>query len=353
MDKKTSILAVLPGMWARGGEICTLNLLRGLHEQGYENIFFHAALRQKLPADMELCLLPRLKEVCREVTWGIHGDTPWLSDILSRRLADINPDILLYSWDKSIPKYNYGNWTKSVLVVHGTAQNDFDGYNPQKTDAVVCVSQFAARMAQIPEHKLHVIPNGVPKAVGKNRCKEWGIPADAWVWCFVGGLTRLKRPEMLISALSRRNSWKDEYCLFAGSIDGGMRLDEYATALGVQDRCKFLGHIERPGDVYESSNCLVITSERESMPLTMLEAMSVGLPIVANNVGGISEVLWPTFAVVTDVTDEKEFDRALTTIRLMSGDEAVASDAKHLWQERYSHTVMTNAYIQLFNRLLG
>ena len=350
MNKQTKILAVLPGMWARGGEICTLNLLTGLREQGYENLYFHAALRHNLPVDMELHLLPRLQKVC-EVTWGIHGDTPGLSGILASRITDIQPDILLYAWDGSIPKYA----PKSVLVIHGIAPNDFDGYNPEHTDAVVCVSRFAARMAtEVPESRLHVIPNGVPIAEGKNRRKEWNIPADAWVWCFVGGLNKLKRPNLLISALSRRvHAWKDEYAVFAGVADGGMRLDEYATALGVRERCKFLGHVDTTGDVYRSSNCLVITSERESMPLTMLEAMSVGVPTVANNVGGISEVLNPHIGITTDVTNEEEFDRALTNIRLTSIDEIRSCVTTNLWRERYSHTIMTSAYLRLFEHLLA
>jgi len=88
------------------------------------------------------------------------------------------------------------------------------------------------------------------------------------------------------------------------------------------------------------------------MPLTILEAMSVGVPTVANNVGGISEVLNPHIGITTDVTNEEAFDRALTNIRLMSIDEIRSCVITNLWKERYSHTFMTATYIQLFNSLL-
>ena len=353
MDKSIRILAVLPGMWARGGEISTLNLLTGLRYMRYNKLYFHAALKQALPAEMELYMLPRFQKVCRDVTWGIHGPTTDLSASLSSRITDIQPDILVYAWDKSIPQYAPS--AKSVLVVHGIAPNDFDGYDDAHTDAVVCVSRCAAEMAKkhgIPEGKIHAIPNGVPKVAGTNKRKEWNIPEQAWVWCFVGGLTRLKRPNLLIAALARRKEqWPDEYIIFAGLIDGFMKLDEYATALGVRNQCKFLGHVDAIGDVYHSSDCLVVTSERESMPLTMLEAMSAGVPTVANNVGGIPEVVEPSSGLVVDVTKESEFDEALTQIRRMDM-VAMSQNATICWFQHYSHTIMAESYLQLFEQLL-
>lgn len=342
-------------MWARGAEICTLNLLTGLRNMGYEDLYFHAALRQAIPADMELHLKPRFEEVA-EVSYGIHGVKPShldLNQYLQQAIRNANPDILLYAFDQSIPKYAPID-CKTVLVVHGIAKNDFDGYHPD-TDAVVCVSQYAASIASgygIPEEKIRCIPNGVPAIVGENRRNEWGIPQDAWVWCFVGGLTRLKRPQLLVSALSRRER-NDEYVIFAGTQDGGMLLEGYAQALGVGDRCVFLGHTDEVGDVYRSSDCLVITSERESMPLTMLEAMSAGLFIVANDVGGIPEVLGKSsFGKLCDVTIETEFDKALTSVRTPYY-QAMRMVSLIVWNDSFSLDIMTARYDNLFTELLG
>jgi len=320
----------------------------------YNKLYFHAALKQSLPAAMELHMLPRFQKVCRDVTWGIHGDGNDLSTSLSSRINDIQPDILLYAWDKSIPQYAPN--AKAVLVVHGIAPNDFDGYDDQHTDAVICVSRRAAAMGKkhgIPDGKIYAIPNGVPKADGSNRRSDWNIPEKAWVWCFVGGLTRLKRPNLLIAALARRKEqWPDEYIIFAGLIDGWMQLDEYATALGVRNRCKFLGHIDEIGDVYHSSDCLVITSERESMPLTMLEAMSAGVPTVANKVGGIDEVIDSKVGLLVDVTKESDFDEALTGIRQLGHAVPLSQNATVYWFRHYSHTIMAESYLWLFEQLL-
>jgi glycosyltransferase involved in cell wall biosynthesis len=343
------IIAVLPGMWARGAEICTLNLLTGLKQEGYENLHFHAALRQAIPADMELHLEERFKAVA-EVSYGIHGDRNGVNENLVVALHDAQPDVLLYAFDKSIP--GYYTRAKSVLVVHGIAENDFAGYHPKYTDAVVCVSRFAFDIALghgIPKKKLHVIPNGVPQVEGVDRRADWGIPDDAWVWCFVGGLTRLKRPEILIAALARRNN--DECAIFAGHPDESMMLKGYAEALGVLDRCVFLGHTDDIGDVYRSSDALVITSERESMPLIILEAMSVGLGTVANSVGGIPEVLVGKNGILCEVWREKDFDRALDEMR-GSAKKIVSLACLVIWNDFFSLDIMTRRYDNLFRQLL-
>jgi glycosyltransferase involved in cell wall biosynthesis len=348
------LMAVLPGMWARGAEICTLNLLAGLKAIGYKHLFFHAALGQALPAEMELHLQPRFQEVA-EVSYGIHGDRDGTNLELIQAVKNAQPDLLLYAFDKSIPSYCPA--AKSILVVHGMAENDFAGYSPAYTDAVVCVSQYAADMAPlfgIPKDKIHTIANGVPKAAGVSRREEWGIPDDAWVWCFVGGLTRLKRPQLLIAALSRRDR-EDEYAIFAGHPDTGMMLEEYAEALGVRERCIFLGQTDAVGDVYHSSDCLVVTSQRESMPLIILEAMSIGLPVVANKVGGIPEILRKPYGNLCDVEKEKEFDDTLNlcvSLKRSIGYEAARICAQLVWNDYFALDVMASRYDNLFYQLL-
>ena len=346
------LMAVLPGMWARGAETCTLNLLTGLKAMGYEHLYFHAALRGAIPAEMELHLQPRFEEVA-QVSYGIHGDRDGTNLNLIRAVRAAQPDVLLYAFDKSIP--SYAPHAKSVLVVHGIAENDFAGYNPEHTDSVVCVSQYAAEMAPlfgIPEEKIHTIRNGVPQMKRISRREEWSIPNDAWVWCFIGGLTRLKRPQLLIAALSRRAK-EDEYAIFAGHPDTSMMLEGYAEALDVRERCVFLGQTDDVGNVYHSSDCLVITSQRESMPLIIMEAMSMGLPIVANKVGGIPEIfkVWMETESLCDVEKEKEFDRTLDNARrratpLLGVAELMA------WDNHFSVDIMASRYDNLFYKLL-
>ena len=53
----------------------------------------------------------------------------------------------------------------------------------------------------------------------------------------------------------------------------------------------FLGSVSDPGVVLEKSCCFVLSSTREGNPISVLEAMSYGLPIIAPNVGGIPDIV--------------------------------------------------------------
>jgi glycosyltransferase involved in cell wall biosynthesis len=305
---------------------------------------------------MELHLKPRFEEVA-EVSYGIHGNRDGLNANLQNALSagTGGPSILLYAFDKSIP--SYAPRAKSVLVVHGIAENDFAGYNQEHTDAVVCVSQYAADMAPlfgIPKEKIYTIRNGVPRVDGVSRRGDWCIPEDAWVWCFVGGLSKLKRPQLLIAALSRR-SRQNEYAIFAGHTDESMMLEGYAEALGVKERCVFLGQTDDIGNVYRSSDCLVVTSKRESMPLVILEAMSNGLPVVANEVGGIPEILGGRkCGLLCNVENEDEFDRTLNAIAQFNSSQRCSTSRKNMffWKNFFSVDIMTTQYDRLFHKLL-
>jgi len=67
-----------------------------------------------------------------------------------------------------------------------------------------------------------------------------------------------------------------------------------SKALGLsEDRCQFLGRVPYPEmpDLYRAVDAVVLPSFTESCPLVALEAMACGTPIIAADVGGVSEVV--------------------------------------------------------------
>ena len=80
-------------------------------------------------------------------------------------------------------------------------------------------------------------------------------------------------------------------------IIGGGKLkqeyEEYASALNIEDRIEFLGTLGFD-DIcrkLETSDLFVLASYQEGMPRALLEAMSIGLPVISSNCGGIPEVV--------------------------------------------------------------
>jgi glycosyltransferase involved in cell wall biosynthesis len=60
--------------------------------------------------------------------------------------------------------------------------------------------------------------------------------------------------------------------------------------LGIADSVRFLGHLSDRVELYQALDVLLITSDSEGTPMTLLEAMSCGLAVVSSAVGGIPEV---------------------------------------------------------------
>jgi glycosyltransferase involved in cell wall biosynthesis len=85
--------------------------------------------------------------------------------------------------------------------------------------------------------------------------------------------------------------WPELLVLVAG--DGPLRheLEAEVAALGVMQHVRFLGHQTNAVDILRAIDLLVLPSEVESFPLVILEAMAMCRPVVASNVGGVSEAV--------------------------------------------------------------
>ena len=63
------------------------------------------------------------------------------------------------------------------------------------------------------------------------------------------------------------------------------------TKLGLTDRVSFTGHLARPEELLSQLDVFALSSDTEQMPLSLLEAMAMGLPVVATDVGDVRAML--------------------------------------------------------------
>ena len=127
---------------------------------------------------------------------------------------------------------------------------------------------------------------------------------------FVGSLVPRKGPDILLHALTKVSL----PCIFVG--DGPMRatLERLASKLGIADRVVFMGSRERQ-DVhhyYSEADALILPSVSEGVPLVAIEALGVGVPVVASNLAGIASVVHDREnGLLVDPGDEVSLARAL------------------------------------------
>ena len=171
-------------------------------------------------------------------------------------------------------------------------------------DTTICVSK-AVRERLVheygyPEHKTVTICNGVDRHYydsiqfkqGNNGDAHIGTGSQETIIVCVARLSPVKRIDLLLDALSyvakSHSSWK---CAIVGSGPLEEELRARSAALGLSDSVQFTGHVNDVRPYLNMAGVFVLSSEKEGLPLALLEAMAMGLPCIATDVGGNSEVI--------------------------------------------------------------
>jgi glycosyltransferase involved in cell wall biosynthesis len=108
----------------------------------------------------------------------------------------------------------------------------------------------------------------------------------------VGRLVPAKDQHTLLSAVALAAERMPDIRL---SVVGGgpleKQLREHASRLGITESVTFWGEQAEVGAFLRAADAFVLSSTTEGLPISMLEAMACGLPIIGTNVGGIPEVI--------------------------------------------------------------
>lgn len=109
---------------------------------------------------------------------------------------------------------------------------------------------------------------------------------------FVGRLVKAKGIDILLDAIARLKA-EGFFVRTAIVGDGPLRasLREKAIALGIENLVEFLGLRKDVPDLMQQSKIFVLPSRWEGLPLALLEAMGLGIPIIAAAVGGVTNLI--------------------------------------------------------------
>ncbi|HEU0047814.1 MAG TPA: glycosyltransferase family 4 protein [Nitrososphaera sp.] len=163
----------------------------------------------------------------------------------------------------------------------------------QRAVTIILPSQYLARwIAQwgVPEDKIKVVYNAVEAVNGVQPAHLAMPPCVKLKVVTIGRLIPLKQIDVLIEAVSRLD---DVGLVVVGDGPERERLEELALALNVAQRVYFAGMRSKEATLSFLSACdlFVLNSTHEGFPYVVLEAMSLGLPVVATAVGGVPEIV--------------------------------------------------------------
>jgi len=166
---------------------------------------------------------------------------------------------------------------------------------------IIAVSRADQRrmteIEQIDPDRIVFIPNGVgplPPPSGRDVRAELGIDPAAPAIGIVAVLRAQKAHDVLLRATSTLIArFPDLRVLIAGDGPERASLERAADELGVQANVLFLGDRTDIPDVLTALDLAVSCSDFEGSPLSVMEYMDAGLPIVATAVGGVPDLIVP------------------------------------------------------------
>jgi glycosyltransferase involved in cell wall biosynthesis len=122
--------------------------------------------------------------------------------------------------------------------------------------------------------------------------RRFSVPEDRFVVGWVGRMTAVKRLEDVLKGFRELlNTHSDAYLCLVGDGPDRNRMERLAHELGIMRRCLFVGYQDDVGRFYELFDVLVLPSANEGTPVSVIESLAAGRPVVATGVGGVPDVV--------------------------------------------------------------
>lgn len=303
------ILHVFPSFAAGGAQMRMAALANHFGAR-----FSHAIIALDNDTTCRDRLDPRLEVTFRAVT-GMKGSAPGRLRVIAATLRAIRPDLLITS--------NWGaiEWAIANRLLMGTRHiHTEDGFGRDERDRQITrrvltrrltlrssmtivpsrtLLETATQVWHLPARRVRYIPNGIDLARFTPAPKTPGRP--------VIGCVAALRPEKNLGrliracAITRRDHDFDLVILGDGPERG--TLEALAAELGTQ--VTFLGAVADPAPNYRDFAIFALASDTEQMPLSVMEAMASGLPVVTTDVGDIRRMMSPENADYLTPRDDR------------------------------------------------
>jgi len=200
------------------------------------------------------------------------------------------------------------------------------------------------RMIGLPAGSIETIHNGVDRRPVRPPRASAGRTVAV-----VGRLTEQKGVDVLLRALVEIPGVD---AVVVGDGPEREALGRLREALSLGDRVTFVGWLEDPGVVLDTVDALVVPSRYEALPLVVLEAMFAGLPVVASDVGSVSEaVVAGETGLLVPPDDPAALAAALRNVLDPVTGRAMGSKGQELAETSFTADRMVHEYEALYARL--
>lgn len=201
----------------------------------------------------------------------------------------------------------------------------------------------------VPARKIARVYNGA--APLQRVTKEDWPQKTGFTLVYVGRLESVKNHPLLLNAFrAAHTSMPDLRLWMVGDGSEHKTLVNLAAELGIAGHVTFWGQQLDVAPFFSAADAFIMSSKSEGLPVSLLQAFSLGLPAIVTEVGGMAEVVRLAQAGLTvSVTDPAEMAAAI--LRLAGSDaerEQFSMNAEAAFRSRFNLQTMVDTYMDLY-----
>lgn len=309
----------------------------------------------------------------------------YLDNSIEKVLTEFCPDIISSHTFYLTPKIIKENKKRVpiVLTLHGDLLNFGTKGDKQvflemvhslKKIVAVCKHGYEQLLvkAKIEPVKLSLIQYGIdtdvfrPRNIQKAELRQGlRLPANKFLFVTPARMTYYKGIEFLLETISRLSNLRNEMHFLIATPPSRFREDEIEYTRKILGIAKdkgldemfsvgFYDFVSMPF-LYNASDALILPSMTEQLPVSILEAEASGLPVIASNVGGVSEIVIPKrTGFLVDYGETKELAAAIMHIYTNKEEYCKMSDGNPAFVKSfYAKERMLDEYKNLFTELVN
>jgi glycosyltransferase involved in cell wall biosynthesis len=350
------IAHIVDSMEIGGAETLVLQMCRLQREQGHDPCVYAwaslGALGEKM-LNEGFAVRANVGRHLTDATWNfyklfrasrpdvvhLHNPTPTIYAAMAARMAGV-PSIVSTRHSLVAPPH------KAVAEFKYRIAARFCDWIVGICDATVN-NLKAIRSA--PPRKIVRVYNGT---VPLQRAAEEDWPSKSgFTLVYVGRIEPVKNHALLLRAFHRAVSTMPELRLWMVG-DGSERaaMERLAAELGIGGQVTFWGQQLDVTPFFSAADAFIMSSRSEGLPVSLLQAFSLGLPAIVTDVGGMAEVVRLAKAGVTvSATDPAEMAAAILQMaRSEAAQIEFSENAKAEFQSRFKLQTMADAYMGLY-----
>ncbi|TDT43445.1 glycosyltransferase involved in cell wall biosynthesis [Halospina denitrificans] len=180
----------------------------------------------------------------------------------------------------------------------------------------------------------------------EKKCKTVKIVA-------VGSLVEQKNFELLLEALACNEDLEWELTILGEGTDEE-QLSTRADQLGIGRRVKFPGAVSDVAEWYREADVFALSSVWEGLPISQIEALHAGLPMIVTNVGGCAEIIHRCCnGIVVDSLEVEEYANGLRKLIKDPEFRRALSENALKCSGAYSIEESVNKHLELYHELAG